>query len=56
MATQAFIKITCNGYYGVEEFYAVRMHLEADSVVFYAGGHGYRFKNEDIISIEPYCC
>lgn len=51
---QAFIKITVNSKrFGVQVFHAVRMELVDGGIKFYAGGHGYWFSTEDVISIEP---
>ena len=51
---QAFIKITVNSAVnGVRVFHAVRMELVDSGIKFYAGGYGYWFSVDDVISIEP---
>ena len=57
----AFIEIVCKGYYHYidrkEEyertFYAVSMELHDGGISFKAGGHGYYFGRDDVVSIRP---
>ena len=54
---QAFIKITVKSkVWGTTSYNAVKMELRDGGVAFWAGGSGYFYETEDVVSIEPSCC